>query len=123
MQGWALGYSPASSSLPDYRSLITDNLRPSTFDSQRPNGARPQTARQPTPLATLRASRSCYHLRMFHPLTEPGYYAGWGTLSLINAGLAQTKNRSGLLWFLISLFLGPIATFLIVVLDPATPAK
>jgi hypothetical protein len=60
---------------------------------------------------------------MILPLTEPGYYVGWGTLSLINAGLAQTKNRSGLLWFLISLLLGPIATFLIVVLDPATPAR
>jgi hypothetical protein len=43
---------------------------------------------------------------------------GWGTLALINAGLAQSKNRSGLAWFLISLFLGPIATFLVVVLDP-----
>ncbi len=60
---------------------------------------------------------------MFLPLTEPGYYVGWGTLSLINAGLAQTKNRSGLLWFLISLLLGPIATFLIVILDPAPPAR
>lgn len=45
------------------------------------------------------------------------YFVGWGTLSLINAGLAQGKNRSGLNWFLISLLLGPIATFLIVVLD------
>jgi hypothetical protein len=44
---------------------------------------------------------------------------GWGTLSLINAGLAQGKNRSGLLWFLISLLLGPIATFLIVLLPRA----
>ncbi len=43
---------------------------------------------------------------------------GWGTLMLINAGLAQSKGRSGLAWFFISLFLGPIATFLIVVLDP-----
>ena len=34
----------------------------------------------------------------------------------INAGLAQSKGRSGLLWWLISLLLGPIATFLIVVL-------
>jgi len=59
---------------------------------------------------------------MFHPLDEPGYYIGWGTLGLINAGLAQTKNRSGLLWFVSSLFLGPAATFLIVVLDPAKPA-
>jgi hypothetical protein len=45
--------------------------------------------------------------------------AGWGTLALINAGLAQSKNRSGLVWFLISLLAGPLATFLIVVLDPA----
>ncbi|HEY4879420.1 MAG TPA: hypothetical protein VIH97_09875 [Candidatus Acidoferrales bacterium] len=54
---------------------------------------------------------------MIPPLSDPGYYVGWGTLSLINAGLAQTKNRSGLLWFLISLILGPIVTLLIVVLD------
>ncbi len=47
---------------------------------------------------------------------QPGYYLGWGTLALINAGLAQGKNRSGLLWFIVSLFFGPIATFLIVVL-------
>jgi hypothetical protein len=39
---------------------------------------------------------------------------GYGTLALINAGLAQSKNHSGLLWFLISLLLGPFATFLIV---------
>ena len=50
-----------------------------------------------------------------------GYFVGWGTLSLINAGLAQGKRRSGLIWFLLSLFLGPIATFLLVVLDPAAP--
>jgi hypothetical protein len=62
-------------------------------------------------------------LLLILPLTEPGYYVGWGTLSLINAGLAQTKDRSGLLWFAISLLLGPIATFLIVVLEPANPAK
>jgi hypothetical protein len=40
-----------------------------------------------------------------------------GLLALINAGLAQSKNRSGLGWFLLSLLLGPTATFLIVVLD------
>jgi len=48
------------------------------------------------------------------------YFAGWGTLALLNAGLAQGKGRSGLLWFLVSLFLGPIATLLIVVL-PSEP--
>jgi hypothetical protein len=47
------------------------------------------------------------------------YFAGWGTLALINAGLAQGKHRSGLAWFLISLLLGPVATFLIVILSPA----
>ena len=42
------------------------------------------------------------------------FVAGWGTLSLINAGLAQGKGRSGLNWFLISLLIGPLATFLLV---------
>jgi hypothetical protein len=45
------------------------------------------------------------------------WYAGWGTLALINAGLAQAKHRSGLAWFLISVLIGPVATLLIVVLD------
>jgi len=49
---------------------------------------------------------------------ETGYFVGWGTLALINAGLAQSKQRSGLGWFLGSLFIGPVATFLIVVLPP-----
>jgi len=48
------------------------------------------------------------------------YAVGWGTLALINAGLAQGKNRSGLVWFLLSLFLGPIATLILVVLDKGT---
>lgn len=50
------------------------------------------------------------------------YAVGWATLALINAGLAQSKRRSGLAWFLVSLLFGPIATFLIVVLDPAPVA-
>jgi hypothetical protein len=36
--------------------------------------------------------------------------------------LAQAKNRSGLLWWFFSLFLGPIATFLIVVLPKGPPS-
>ena len=47
---------------------------------------------------------------------HPEFFVGWGTLSLINAGLAQSKGRSGFLWWLGSLFIGPIATLLIVVL-------
>jgi len=42
------------------------------------------------------------------------YGLGWGTLALINAGIAQGKNRSGLNWFLLSLLFGPFATFFLV---------
>ncbi len=51
--------------------------------------------------------------------------AGWGTVALINAGLAQGKGRRGMAWFLISLLLGPIATLLIVVLNrvPIKPSE
>ena len=48
------------------------------------------------------------------------WFAGWGTLALVNAGLAQAKRRSGLVWFLVSLLLGPLATLLIVVLEPGS---
>lgn len=49
------------------------------------------------------------------------FFVGWDTLALINAGLAQGKGRSGLVWCLLSLLLGPIVTFLIVVLGRVTP--
>jgi hypothetical protein len=52
------------------------------------------------------------------PENTSRYAVGWFTLSLINAGLAQSKGRSGFLWWLASLFLGPLATLLIVVLEP-----
>lgn len=47
-----------------------------------------------------------------------GFIVGWGTLSLINAGLAQAKGRDGLSWWLASLLLGPLATLLIVLVKP-----
>lgn len=51
------------------------------------------------------------------------YVLGFGTLALINAGLAQSKNRSGLAWFLVSLFLGPVATLFLVLSGPkASPS-
>ena len=53
---------------------------------------------------------------------EPGWCAGWGTLALVNAGLAQGKHRSGLAWFLALLLLGPIATFLLVAFCDHLPA-
>jgi len=52
----------------------------------------------------------------FRTMNE-GYFVGWGTLALINAGIAQGKNRSGLNWFLLSLLLGPIATLSLVLFD------
>jgi hypothetical protein len=55
--------------------------------------------------------------------TSEEYAVGWFTLSLINAGLAQSKGRSGLAWWFGSLFLGPICTLLIVVLDPVKAKK
>lgn len=53
----------------------------------------------------------------------PEYAVGWFTLSLINAGLAQSKGRSGFGWWLGSLFLGPVATLLIVILEPVKPPQ
>ncbi|UJF27185.1 hypothetical protein [Planococcus sp. 107-1] len=45
------------------------------------------------------------------------YFVGWGTLALINAGIAQGKNRSGLNWFLLSLIAGPAATLALVIFE------
>jgi hypothetical protein len=55
--------------------------------------------------------------------TPQEWAVGWLTLALINAGLAQSKHRSGLNWWLISLLLGPFATLLLVaVFDSRPPA-
>jgi hypothetical protein len=55
--------------------------------------------------------------------TGSEYAVGWFTLSLINAALAQTKGKSAVNWWIISLFLGPICTFLIVISDPEKAAR
>ncbi len=47
-------------------------------------------------------------------MQKQDYALGWGTLALVNAGLAQSKGRSGLWWWLISLLLGPLATLILV---------
>ena len=52
---------------------------------------------------------------------QTDFAIGWMTLSLINSGLAQGKDRSGFGWWLLSVFLGPLATFLIVVLPRGVP--
>jgi len=51
------------------------------------------------------------------------YAVGWFTLALINAGLAQTKGRDRLGWWFASILIGPLATLLIVLLDPVSAKK
>jgi purine-cytosine permease-like protein len=51
------------------------------------------------------------------------YAVGWFTLSLINAGLAESKGHGRLGWWVASLFFGPICTLLIVVMDPVKPKQ
>ena len=53
----------------------------------------------------------------------PGYAVGWGTLALLNAGLAHVKGRSRLSWFLLSLLLGPIATLILVMSEYRRPPE
>jgi formate hydrogenlyase subunit 3/multisubunit Na+/H+ antiporter MnhD subunit len=54
---------------------------------------------------------------------QESFTVGWGTLALINAAIAQSKNRSAATWLLGSIFLGPVATALLVLLPKyeATP--
>ncbi len=53
--------------------------------------------------------------------TSAQYAVGWFTLALINAGLAQGKGRGGLGWWMASLLLGPLATLLVVAVEPVKP--
>jgi formate hydrogenlyase subunit 3/multisubunit Na+/H+ antiporter MnhD subunit len=54
---------------------------------------------------------------------QENFTVGWGTLTLINAAIAQSKNRSAATWLVASIFLGPVATALLVLLPKyeATP--
>jgi len=56
---------------------------------------------------------------------QENFTLGWGTLALINAAIAQSKNRRGSTWLIASLFLGPLATALLVLLPKyeATPER
>jgi uncharacterized membrane protein YdbT with pleckstrin-like domain len=54
---------------------------------------------------------------------QENFTVGWGTLALINTAIAQSKNRSAGMWLVASLFIGPVATALLVLLPKyeATP--
>jgi len=54
---------------------------------------------------------------------DNSYFVGWGTLALINAGLAQGKNRTGLNWFFLSLIAGPVATFILLIVEKRNDAS
>ena len=45
------------------------------------------------------------------------FAVGWFTLSLVTAGIAQGKNRSGLGWWLLGVILGPLALLILLFLD------
>lgn len=47
----------------------------------------------------------------YSSLTNVPWFVGWGTLSLIVAGLAQGKNRNGCAWLFLALLFGPFALF------------
>ena len=69
----------------------------------------------------LAVNQVTYHTDTGNSTT--GYSVGWFTLALINAGLAQTKNRGAMHWFLISLLLGPLATLALVAFYPKLPEQ
>lgn len=54
---------------------------------------------------------------------EQEHAIGWGTLALLNAGLARCMNRDGFGWFSLSIFAGPIATFVLVILGPVAKTE
>jgi hypothetical protein len=60
---------------------------------------------------------------MEHAQAASQFFVGWGTLAMINAGIAQGKNRGGLNWFLLSLLFGPAATLVLVALFDKLPAR
>ncbi len=47
----------------------------------------------------------------------------WFALALVTAGLAESKGRRRLVWFLLGLLLGPLATAFVVVWERPTPAS
>ncbi len=51
----------------------------------------------------------------------PPYGVIWGMMAFVNAGLARGRNHSGLIWFLVSLLIGPIATIILIVFFPKQP--
>ena len=45
----------------------------------------------------------------------------WITVALLAGGYARTRNRSALAWFVLTVFFGPLAAFLLVVWPAREP--
>jgi len=45
----------------------------------------------------------------------------WLTAAILAGGYARTRNRSAYTWFLLTLFLGPLAAYLLVAWPPKQP--
>ena len=50
-----------------------------------------------------------------------GFSVGWFTLALLNAGMAHAFGRSRSLTFIASIFFGPVATAVLVVIGKKIP--
>lgn len=46
----------------------------------------------------------------------------WLTVAILAGGFARTRNRSAWTWFLLTLFLGPLAAYLLVVWPAREPS-
>jgi hypothetical protein len=46
----------------------------------------------------------------------------WLTVAILAGGYARTRNRSAWTWFLLTLFLGPLAAFLLVTWPAREPS-
>ena len=52
------------------------------------------------------------------PSVSGAIAALWLTAAILAGGYARTRNRSAWTWFLLTVFLGPIAAFLLVAWPP-----
>lgn len=52
------------------------------------------------------------------PAVAGAITALWLTVAILAGGYARTRNRSAWTWFLLTLFFGPIAAFLLVTWPP-----
>lgn len=55
----------------------------------------------------------------FNSSAAASFSAVWLTVAILAGGFARTRGRSAWIWFLLTLFLGPIAAAFLVLMPPA----